>query len=571
MSSYLIGGRLVAGDGLDAGEITVRAIPATGWSVDMPLNDAGSIDVDLTLPMVDPVTGVAVDLTAILVPGRDFIGVVENDTILEAGPIWADPFTWPKAARIVANGLWSYFDHRFVLPVLGAGTLPRDVTTKWADLHSRTIAKRLVQLACSHPNSDLPVDYEPDFPGTDTREYAGSDLIEVGDALRELTEVEGGPEITFRPQWGSDRRHVRWVLLTGDPELTQSAEPHYWDTSVPDAHAKIVSLERDGSDIASRAFLTGKTIRNLIRDSDFRDGIGQWVPGGANGAIVDKIAGAAELARGAKGYSLSTWTGNSGSGSGGAYSRDVITVQEGARYFVSTAAQGTSKSVRLMAQFQSETGVVGSAQIATGTVGGSYTTFSGTVTVPAGAVKMGVFLYPTAGAQWVAGNTLRTTQWVVHEETGEALPYFYDTIQVQSRADDSSLLTAGFPLLESREVKSTVALQPLLRAHANETVARKSAHVETWTIAVRRDKFPLIGTYWPGDYARVQIGPNPRVPSGPYTVRIIGMQFGPTGDVTLLCAPERVVSGYPVPPTKRNWLRDKLRSLRVAIDEANRG
>lgn len=571
MSSYLIGGRLIAGDGLDAGEITVRAIPASGWSVDMPLNDGGSIDLDLSMPMVDPVTGVAVDLAAILVPGRDFIGVVENDDILEAGPIWADPFTWPKSAQVVCNGLWSYFDHRFVLPVLDPGILPRNVTSKWENLHTRTIAKRLVQQACSHPNSDLPIDYEPDIAGTDSREYAGGDLIYVGSALRDLTEVEGGPEITFRPTWGVDRRHVRWALLTGNPELTQSAEPHYWDTSVPDAHAKIISIDRDGSDIASRAFLTGKTIRNLARDGEFRDGVGQWVTGGANGTLTAMVAGAVERAMGVKGYSLSTWTGNSGAGNGGVWSQDVITVEEGLRYFVSVAAQGTSKSVRLMAQFRSDTGVIGSTQIDTGITGSGYAELSGVVTAPPDAVKMGVFLYPIAGQQWVAGNTLRTTQWVVHEDTGDALPYFYDEIQVQSRADDASLLTAGFPLLESKENKSTVASQPLLRAHANETVARKSAHVETWTIAVRRDKFPLLGSYMPGDYARIRVGENPRIPAGTYTVRIIGLQFGRTGDVTLLCAPERVVSGYPVPPTKRNWLRDKLRALRAAIDEANRG
>lgn len=573
MAGYIIGGRLVEGGGLDAGEITVRAVPASGWSGELTLNDYGTIDLDLSLPMIDPVTNKRVDLPNLLVPGRDFIGVVENDVILEAGPIEADPFTWPKTSKVVVSGLWSYFDGRYVLPVLSGWQLPRHVNSKWSNLSRRTIAKRLVQQACAHPKAGLPIDYEPDFSGTETREYAGSDMIPVGDALRDLTEEEGGPEIVIRPKWGTDRKHVRWQLITGDTEIKQTGAPHYWDTSVPDAHATIVSLDRDGRDLASRSYLAGKTIRNMVRDGDLRDGKGSFVPGGANGTLNAMVAGSVELALGMKGYSLTSWSGNSGSGNGGAFTENTLTVEPGERYVVSTYANSnTAKSLRLVAQFVDDTHVISQVTVQTATVATSgYSFYSGVVTAPAGAVKMGLFLYPAPGQQWTTGDLLRTTGWLAHEDIDVAVPWFHDELQVQARSDSTLLTDAGFPFTESAETRSSIRSYLALSARANESVLRRSAHIETWTLRVRRDKIPTLGTYLPGDYARVRIGKNPRKPEGTYDVRILTIEYESAGDVTVTCAPERVVSGYPVPTTSRNWFRDKLRGLRKRIDETNRG
>lgn len=575
MSSYIIGGRLIAGGGKDAGEITVRAIPASSHSTILPLNAAGDMDIDVTLPMTDPVTGATVDLPNELIPGRDFIGIVENGVIVEAGPIWGDPLTWPHKSRIVASGLWSYFDHRYVLPVLAAGQLPRDVTSKWTGLSLRTIVKRLVQQACAHPNSGLPIDYEPDYTGTHEREYPGANLKPVGEALTDLTNVEGGPEIRFRPKFTEDRRHVRWELVTGDPELTQSGTAHYWDVSVPDAHASVETLDRDGTKLTSRDFQTGATLRNLMSNSSLREEVGTWVAGGANGTLTRATRHSASPVPGVTTGTYTTWTGNSGLGQGGAYyGTGRVAVKPGETYRISLWVRANvAKALRLRTQIRDEDGglIDGGFDITTVSLpANTWQRVSATFTTPADAATITPFIYPQATVQWAAGNTLYTLAWSVTEGIADP-PYDEESVRMEAIANNPALTDAGFPLLESVTARSSITLDTTLQAYANESVARGSGHLETWTLSVRRDKTPALGTYWPGDYARVRVGPNPRIPAGTYDVRILSVQFGKSGRVTVGCTPQQSVSGYPIPSSSRNWFRDRLRALNAAITEANRG
>lgn len=563
MGTVIIGGRLVAGDGLDAGEITVRAIPAGKFDVELPLNGDGTIDIEAILPMVDPVTKSRVDLPALLIPGRDFIGVVVDGVIVEAGPIWTDPFTWPQTTRIVGSGLWSYFDHRHVLPVLTPGQLPRDVVSTWTGLSRRTLVKRLVQQACSHPASGLPIDYEPDIAGADELSIPGSDLKPVGEALRDLTEIEGGPEIAFRPKWGADRKHVRWDLLTGDPEITQAGDDHYWDVSVPDAHAKVIRLTRDGGGLTSRDFQIGSTIRNLWGNSSFEEGL-DGVGLGTNATAL--INPESSPFHGAK------YAGWSSVGAGGSYlsATRSVAVEEGEwRTFSAHVRASFAAQVAVMIRFKDASGMIYADIV------GGYKTASTTGWVrphvsaqaPAGATSCDVHIVgiATSGGQSFAADGLMLTE-------GEDLyPFAEDSITLQATATDPSLTDAGFPLLESVTNRSSVTREAVLQLYSTETVVRGSAHLQTWEITARRGKHPRLGTYWPGDYAKIRIGKNARVPADTYRVRIIGFAFNKTGDVSLRCAPERVVSGYPVPSTSRTWFRDKLRSLAVAIAETTRG
>ena len=173
MGTHLIAGRLVAGGGLAAGRITVRELLPKSLDVELALNRAESIDADILLPLTDPMTGVTVNLPEDVVPGRDFVGVMVDGTLMAAGPLWADPYTTgTRTLSWHAGGLWSYFDRRLVLPVLH-GRLPRDVTSQWSGLSLRTIAKRLVQQAISHPGAGLPIDFEPDAHGDHERTYPG--------------------------------------------------------------------------------------------------------------------------------------------------------------------------------------------------------------------------------------------------------------------------------------------------------------------------------------------------------------------------------------------------------------
>lgn len=399
MAGYLIGGRFLTG------EITQRRIIPKGCTVELTLNAAETIKATVR-PLFDPITGNSIDLANELVPMRDFIGWVEGDVLMAAGQIDSDPFAFPTETSLNAGGMWDYFDRRYVLPVLGVDELPSDVTTTVSGMSLRTIAKWLVQQAQSWPYANVPIDFEPPITGTEEREYPGGSYVTVGEALRDLTEVEGGPEITFRPKLTDSGTHVHWDLLTGTPQLNQGGADHYWDLSAPAPFAAPTNLDRDGRDLATDVYTVG-----------------------------------------------------GGSGAG----------------------------------------------------------------------------------------------------------------KLEAKAANRALNLAGFPMMETVEQRNSVTEPDELQAYANESAVRYSAHTETFQLRVKRDQDPVLGTYWPGDWATIQIGKNVRMPAGRYRVRIIRISFAETGDVTLDCAPERVVGGYPVPSSNRQWLTDRLKQLQKQITDLNRG
>jgi hypothetical protein len=78
------------------------------------------------------------------------------------------------------------------------------VTTAYTGLWLGTIAKRLVAQAMSWTGGDLPIVLPSDESSTDPehqRTYLGADFKPIGEALKQLMEVQGGPEINFQPRF----------------------------------------------------------------------------------------------------------------------------------------------------------------------------------------------------------------------------------------------------------------------------------------------------------------------------------------------------------------------------------
>ena len=577
--SYLIGGRLVAGGGLDAGQITLRQLVPKSLTVELTLNRAERIDADMVLPLIDPNTRAIVDLPQQLIPGRDFIGVVENGRLLAAGPVWGDPFTFPHTSMLKAEGLWSYFAHRAVLPVLAPGQLPRDVTSRWQGLSLRTIAKRIVQQACSHPHADLPIDFEDDFPGDNEREYPGSDLMSVAQALTNLTEVEGGPDIAFRPYLTEDRMHVRWRMVTGDPQLRQAGENHYWDVSAPGPTATLPGLERDGRELTSRAFVRGSTVSQLVENPAAVDNL--------NGFDIRASSGTHTLVRGTNlspvgparlrtcancnlTSNVSTWFAV----------RSVANRVEEGRAYTASAWIGHNvdgaRSLRVVIAWRGSdgniisesAGIPQSVSSPTGTAASPWVRLTATGSAPADAVTADIEARVDDGG--VTGRYVRATGFMLHEGT-EVAPFTFTDVQLQAVSEAPMLTDAGFPLLESWDSRQSVLRVSTLQTYADEGALRGSAHITSRPIVARRNATPALGDYQPGDYALIRRAKSWREPAGTSVERIIRVRFGATGDVTIDTAPERVVSGYPVPSSDRGWLNDQLRALSARVEETSRG
>lgn len=235
----------------------LMSLPITSGSWSVGLNGPGSLSVSLTL--LDPDVA-ALDLRSAATVGKSYLAAAEGDVILEAGPIWTHSYS-KDTGKLTLNGggLWTYFDHRVLIPILAAGESPQGADSEYVGISLGTIAKRLVQQAQAHTGGNVPVVFAPDEAGTAEQVYKGADLKLVGDALNDLTQLEGGPEIEFLPQWSEDRLSVRWLLRTGtnsNPQLASTAT-HVWDYSVSQPSIKGLEVNIDGSAIAGRAWATG--------------------------------------------------------------------------------------------------------------------------------------------------------------------------------------------------------------------------------------------------------------------------------------------------------------------------
>lgn len=225
----------------------------------------------------------ALDWANFLVHDKHSIGVEVHGRHF-GGPIMpADYDADSRTLDVTAKGIWSYFNDRTIKPVsaLGqplvtAGNPPQAVTaydTTITNVDYGTIAKKLVQQACSWPGSNLPIAYQDDR-ASDTaiiRTYRALDHKKVGEALTDLTELDGGPDIRFqlRP---SGKTTYEWLLETGSqyvPDLTGD-RVWSWVVSPDSASTKGLTVKRDPTSIASVGWATaGRSDDSLLSASSY--------------------------------------------------------------------------------------------------------------------------------------------------------------------------------------------------------------------------------------------------------------------------------------------------------------
>lgn len=273
--------RFIVGDLLTGRRLKNLQALSGDWSE--ILNDSGTVSCKMSLR--DEVNK-RLDLFNSATVGKTFLAAVDGDTILQAGPIWVHDWSATSGQlELIATGMWGYFDHRVLLPVL-AGREPSDPTTDtrysavisdeddpgypWASdtrASLTTIAKELVEQAQSWTNGNVPVILPSDEAGSSERWYKGTDLAFVGDRLREITQVEGGPDIMFTPRWTSDRLGVEWVMRIGTPAspALASAQNQTFRVGVAESSVSDFSVRLDGNGLASTGFAAGgKSVSQAI-------------------------------------------------------------------------------------------------------------------------------------------------------------------------------------------------------------------------------------------------------------------------------------------------------------------
>jgi len=209
--------------------------------------------------------GIRPEFLTMIEPARCFMAMVDDDTILESGPIWPhDVAAGDTAVKVGASSWRSLFDRRRVMAAIDSGWAAWAVT--YSGMSLGTVMKRLVQLAMSHTGGNLPIILPDDaLVSADdfhTRTYKGAELGVLNDRLTEISGVLGGPDLAFEARFTSDHMGVEVVMRTGteaDPMLHQAGADRVWDLRVPRGSVKGLAVSRDGSGVASRSWGTGNT------------------------------------------------------------------------------------------------------------------------------------------------------------------------------------------------------------------------------------------------------------------------------------------------------------------------
>lgn len=160
-------------------------------------------------------------------------------------------------------GLWDLLDHRMATDgdfVDGEALATSMLSLTEGSLG--TIARRLVEKAQLRPAGWFPISYaSPVEEGTNrVRNYKGFNLgnNSVAKLLKEITEVQNGPDISFRCGWVEPYERVEWVMhhgTEGMPTIGQ-AEVFTVDLTAPRSSVRSPKLSAKHTPF-SRVYATG--------------------------------------------------------------------------------------------------------------------------------------------------------------------------------------------------------------------------------------------------------------------------------------------------------------------------
>ncbi|HVK21382.1 MAG TPA: hypothetical protein VM677_08480 [Actinokineospora sp.] len=200
------------------------------------------------------------DLT---MPARRCLYIYRDEVPQWGGIIWTRRYDSSNGTvQIGCGDWWSYFDHRKVLPVLAP---PIAVNYEVAELEVaypgstdlNAIARGLVALAQTHTGGDLGVLGDGTLSSDPAaRTYRGYELVDVGEALRQLAGVIDGPDMMFDVDKTLDAngRPVR-RFRQGTPRLGQAGSAWVWEYG---SNLSGYVWPSDGSRYASRVLATGE-------------------------------------------------------------------------------------------------------------------------------------------------------------------------------------------------------------------------------------------------------------------------------------------------------------------------
>jgi hypothetical protein len=171
------------------------------------------------------------DLHSYTDAGRYSWLVLCDSYVLQAGPCVTYQFDEnTRNLSVSGTGIQGLFARRVLRNPTGTTNIvdtSNDLT--FTNFTLRGIAREIVNANLTQSGYGLPLDVPATETGTNTRTYFGYDLAAVWDRLVELSKVDKGPELDFRPYIVSAGNQIRWELMIGNPTLGNQTSAGVWD------------------------------------------------------------------------------------------------------------------------------------------------------------------------------------------------------------------------------------------------------------------------------------------------------------------------------------------------------
>lgn len=194
-------------------------------------------------------------------PGRTVLYALRDDRPIYGGILWTSRYdSTTQKIELGSADWWSYLDHRKVLPLLPPAPTVTDVaalSVAYTQQDQNDIARSLVQLAAAHTGGDIGLTYDTTTSGVlRDHTYFGYELADIGQAIKQLSEVEGGPDIAFGvgANLDSDGRPIR-LMRVGNPLIGQAGADWVFETG---ANILAYNFGSDATRMATRTYAKGE-------------------------------------------------------------------------------------------------------------------------------------------------------------------------------------------------------------------------------------------------------------------------------------------------------------------------
>lgn len=180
-----------------------------------------------------------------------------------AGPIESHPSETRDTIEFAFRGIRSIYEKRLVTSD-NALSVRRNKVYKGLSLGS--IAQEVVKLSHDRPGGDLPIrfvsPYEKFSGDKHTRTYEWWNLanIKTHDVLTKLSDVRGGPDIMFRPEWANENKtHIVWAMYHGTEAQPAIAQNRVADFDMNSSDSGVIdwSLVSTGGHRTNRVWASG--------------------------------------------------------------------------------------------------------------------------------------------------------------------------------------------------------------------------------------------------------------------------------------------------------------------------